>query len=108
VLAEARLQPDARFIVFRSMDTMERSLAGSVKYWESLDLRDALHPQTILAYGMNGQALPIRNGAPLRLRVERQLGYKMAKYLGAIEVVPALSDAGSYWAERGYDWYAGI
>jgi DMSO/TMAO reductase YedYZ molybdopterin-dependent catalytic subunit len=108
VLAEARVGPDARFLVFRSMDTMERSLAGSVKYWESLDLRDALHPQTILAYGMNGAALPIRNGAPLRLRVERQLGYKMAKYLQAIEVVPELPTAASYWAERGYDWYAGI
>jgi DMSO/TMAO reductase YedYZ molybdopterin-dependent catalytic subunit len=57
---------------------------------------------------MNGGALPIRNGAPLRLRVERQLGYKMAKYLQAIEVVPDLTDVGSYWAAKGYDWYAGI
>jgi DMSO/TMAO reductase YedYZ molybdopterin-dependent catalytic subunit len=108
VLAEARLRPEARFVVFRSMDTIERSLSGGVKYWESHDLRDALHPQTILAYGMNGGALPIRNGAPLRLRVERQLGYKMAKYLTGIEVVPALADKGGYWEERGYDWYAGI
>ena len=108
VLAEARLKPEARFLVFRSMDTMERSLAGLVRYWESHDLRDAMHPQTILAYGMNGEALPVRNGAPLRLRVERQLGYKMPKYLGAIEVVPALTDKGGYWQERGYDWYAGI
>lgn len=108
VLGEARLRPEARFVVFRSMDTIERSLSGPVRYWESLDLRDALHPQTILAYGMNGGALPVRNGAPLRLRVERQLGYKMAKYLRAIEVVPAIEGAGSYWAERGYDWYAGI
>ena len=108
VLVEARLRPEARFVVFRSMDTVERGLSGDVKYWESLDLRDALHPQTILAYGMNGGRLPIRNGAPLRLRVERQLGYKMAKYLSGIEVVPALTGKGSYWAERGYDWYAGI
>ncbi len=108
VLSQAGLRPEARFVVFRSMDTMERSLAGSVKYWESLDLRDGLHPQTILAYGMNGAALPIRNGAPLRLRVERQLGYKMAKYLHTVEVVPALPVAASYWQERGYDWYAGI
>lgn len=108
VLALAGLRPEARFVYARSMDTMERSLAGAVKYWESLDLRDGLHPQTILAYGMNGGPLPVRNGAPLRLRVERQLGYKMAKYLAAIEVVPDLADAGSYWAERGYDWYAGI
>jgi DMSO/TMAO reductase YedYZ molybdopterin-dependent catalytic subunit len=108
VLGLAGLRPEARIVYFRSMDTMERSLAGSVKYWESHDLRDSLHPQTILAYGMNGAALPVRNGAPLRLRVERQLGYKMAKYLRAIEVVPDLTDAGSYWATKGYDWYAGI
>ena len=108
VLAESRPRPEARFLVFRSMDTMERSLSGVVQYWESLDWRDATHPQTILAYGMNGGPLPVRNGAPLRLRVERQLGYKMAKYLRAIEVVPALADKGGYWEERGYDWYAGI
>ena len=108
VLQEAGLKPEARFVYFRSMDTMERSLAGSVKYWESHDLRDSLHPQTILAYGMNGEALPVRNGAPLRLRVERQLGYKMAKYLQAIEVVPDLTDKGGYWEEKGYDWYAGL
>jgi DMSO/TMAO reductase YedYZ molybdopterin-dependent catalytic subunit len=65
--------------------------------------------QTILAYGMNGRgASPCRNGAPCGCRVERQLGYKMAKYLQAIEVVPELPTAASYWAERGYDWYAGI
>jgi DMSO/TMAO reductase YedYZ molybdopterin-dependent catalytic subunit len=108
VLAEARPRPEARFLYFRSMDTIERGLGGSIKYWESHDLRDALHPQTILAYGMNGAPLPVRNGAPLRLRVERQLGYKMAKYLSGIEVVPALTDKGGYWEERGYDWYAGI
>jgi DMSO/TMAO reductase YedYZ molybdopterin-dependent catalytic subunit len=64
VLGLAGLRPEARFLYFRSMDTMERSLAGTVKYWESHDLRDALHPQTILAYGMNGEDLPVRNGAP--------------------------------------------
>jgi DMSO/TMAO reductase YedYZ molybdopterin-dependent catalytic subunit len=108
VLQEAGLKPEARFVYFRSMDTIERGLGGVVRYWESLDLRDATHPQTILAYGMNGEALPMRNGAPLRLRAERQLGYKMAKYLSAIEVVPALTDKGGYWEEKGYDWYAGI
>lgn len=108
VLALARPRPEARFAYFRSMDTIERGLSGSVRYWESHDLRDSYHPQTILAWGMNGGPLPVPNGAPLRLRVERQLGYKMAKYLRGIELVPALTDAGSYWAERGYDWYAGI
>lgn len=108
VLGLARPKPAARFLYFRSMDTREQGLSGIVKYWESHDLRDSYHPQTILAYGMNGEALPVRNGAPLRLRVERQLGYKMAKYLSGIEVVPALTDKGGYWEEKGYDWYAGI
>ena len=73
---------------------------------------DAYHPQTILAYGLNDKALPVENGAPLRLRVERQLGYKMAKYVHTIELVDTLADLGggrgSYWADRGYQWYAGI
>jgi DMSO/TMAO reductase YedYZ molybdopterin-dependent catalytic subunit len=108
ILALARPKPEARFVVFRCMDTVERSLSGLVKYWESIDFRDALHPQTILAHAMNDAPLPVANGAPLRLRVERQLGYKMAKYIAGIEVVPALEGRGSYWAERGYEWYAGI
>jgi DMSO/TMAO reductase YedYZ molybdopterin-dependent catalytic subunit len=108
VLDRAGLLPGARFVYFRSMDTIERSLAGSVRYWESLDMAEARHAQTILAWGMNGADLPVANGAPLRLRVERQLGYKMAKYLRGIEVVGALSDKGGYWEERGYDWWAGI
>lgn len=108
VLDLAGVRPEGRFVVLRCMDTIERTLAGDVRYWESHDMVDAYHPQTILAWGMNGADLPVRNGAPLRLRVERALGYKMAKYLHAIEVVPDLTDAGSYWAERGYDWYAGI
>lgn len=108
VIAEARPRPEARFVVFRSMDTIERGLSGDVRYWESLGMRDALHPQTILAYGMNGEPLPVPNGAPLRLRVERQLGYKMAKYLQGIELVTDIPGAGGYWEERGYDWYAGI
>jgi len=102
----------ARYAVFHCFDAIERSLAGEVLYYESIDLIDAYHPQTILAYGMNGAALPIANGAPLRLRVERQLGYKMAKYVHKIELVNSLAalgaGRGSYWADRGYEWYAGI
>ena len=73
---------------------------------------DAFHPQTIMAYEMNGEALPIRYGAPLRLRVERQLGYKMAKYVMRIEAVESFAKIafgrGGFWEDRGYEWYAGI
>jgi DMSO/TMAO reductase YedYZ molybdopterin-dependent catalytic subunit len=86
--------------------------AAAVRYYEALDLLDARHPQTILAYEMNDAVLPIAYGAPLRLRVERQLGYKMAKYLMRIELVRDFSaiggGRGGYWEDRGYDWYAGI
>jgi DMSO/TMAO reductase YedYZ molybdopterin-dependent catalytic subunit len=112
VLAEARLRPEARYVVFQCFDVMERGLSGVVYYYESIDMIDALHPQTILAYGLNGKALPIENGAPLRLRVERQLGYKMAKYIRGIEVTDTLKPfglgKGGYWEDRGYEWYAGI
>ena len=112
VLAEAKPKVNARFAVFHCYDVLERSLSGEVKYYESIDMIDAYHPQTILAYGLNGADLPVANGAPLRLRVERQLGYKMAKYVHTIELVENYSSfglgKGSYWADRGYEWYAGI
>ena len=77
-----------------------------------LDFDDAYHPQTILAYEMNGRALPIAHGAPIRLRVERQLGYKHAKYVMRIELVEHFADIaggrGGYWEDQGYEWYAGI
>ena len=75
VLALVRMQPEARYVVFHCADPM---FGGTDKYYESIDLEDALHPQTILAYELNDEVLPIKNGAPLRVRVERQLGYKMA------------------------------
>ena len=82
------------------------------RYYESIDLEDAFHPQTILAYDMNGAPLPVAHGAPLRLRVERQLGYKMAKYVMRISLVEALEGVGKggggYWEDNGYEWYAGI
>lgn len=112
VLGLAEPMPEARFALFSCFDTIERSLSGLVKYYESIDLIDARHPQTILAYGLNGKALPVENGAPLRLRVERQLGYKMAKYVHTITLVDKLDafglGKGGYWEDRGYDWYAGI
>lgn len=112
VLDQARPKPNARYVVFHCHDAIERSLAGPIYYYESIDMIDARHPQTILAYGLNGSPLPIANGAPLRVRVERQLGYKMAKYIHTIELVESFTGLGrgkgSYWADRGYEWYAGI
>ncbi|WP_370320595.1 molybdopterin-binding protein [Oricola sp.] len=112
VLERAEPAQGARFVVFHCFDTIERGLSGNIRYYESIDMMDAYHPQTILAYGLNRETLPVSNGAPLRLRVERQLGYKMAKYVRAIELVDRLTPfglgKGGYWEDRGYDWYAGI
>ena len=87
-------------------------MGDGAAYYESIDLFDAVHPQTILAYELNGKPLPVANGAPLRLRVERQLGYKQAKYVQAIELVNSLAKfgggRGGYWEDRGYEWYGGI
>lgn len=109
VLDAARLRSRARYIVFHCADDM----GGARPYYESIDLEDAFHPQTILAFALNDQPLAVANGAPLRLRVERQLGYKQAKYLMAIEAVDTLSaiggGKGGYWEDHaGYEWYAGI
>jgi len=112
ILDLAGLKPGARYVVFHCADELEVTFDGSGRYYESIDLLDAYHPQTILAYAMNGAALPVAHGAPLRLRVERQLGYKHAKYLMRIEVVSAFDTLwggrGGYWEDRGYEWYAGI
>lgn len=112
VLDEARVKPVARFAVFHCLDTIESGLSGEIKYYGSIDMIDARHPQTILAYGLNGSRLPVENGAPLRVRVERQLGYKMPKYVHRIELVESFAQMGlgkgGYWEDRGYDWYAGI
>lgn len=107
ILGIAGVRPGARYIVFRCADIL-----NGAEYYESCDMDDALHPQTIIAHRLNGDALPVRNGAPLRLRIERQLGYKHAKYLTGIEAVASLADfgdgKGGYWEDRGYQWYAGI
>ncbi len=112
VLEQAGLKPEARYIVFRCADTLEQTFDGSGQYYESIALVDAFHPQTILAYEMNDQILPIPHGAPLRLRLERQLGYKMAKYIMRIDAVDRYDDIvgvkGGFWDDRGYEWYAGI
>lgn len=108
VLDAAGLHPSARYIVFHCADNF-----GVTPYYESIDLIDAFHPQTIMAWALNGHLLPIQNGAPLRLRVERQLGYKHAKYVERIEAVASLAGIGGgkggYWEDgHDYEWYAGI
>lgn len=111
VLDRAGLRPEARFIVFHCFDALDQRPDGD-RYYESIGLDDAFHEQTILAWRMNDQPLPVPHGAPLRLRVERQLGYKHAKYIRRIEAVESLSrigrGKGGYWEDRGYEWYAGI
>jgi DMSO/TMAO reductase YedYZ molybdopterin-dependent catalytic subunit len=121
ILALVKPLPGAQYVVFRCFDPMgkkdEDDISGAPgardsTYYESIDMDEAMHAQTILAYDLNGKALPIENGAPLRLRVERQLGYKQAKYLMKIELVSSFEQLrggkGGYWEDLGYEWYAGI
>jgi DMSO/TMAO reductase YedYZ molybdopterin-dependent catalytic subunit len=102
VLNFVGISPQAKFVVVYPFD----------EAWDSLDLPDAFHPQTYLTYGLNGQDLPTRHGAPLRLRVARQLGYKSVKYLSHITVTDSLKNIGkglgSSSPEAGYSWFAGI
>ena len=109
LLAMAGIRPGARFVVFHCMDTQYNQLP----YYESIDLLAATHPQTILAYGLNGDPLPEKNGAPLRLRIETQIGYKHAKFVERVEVVDSLKligeGRGGWWEDwNGAVWYAGL
>jgi DMSO/TMAO reductase YedYZ molybdopterin-dependent catalytic subunit len=117
LLRSAAISPRARYAVFHCADNLdgEASKGGEQsagQYYESIDLDDAFHPQTLMAYDMNGQPLGVPHGAPVRLRVERQLGYKHAKYVQRIQLVDNFSTIsggkGGYWEDRGYEWYAGI
>ena len=109
VLEQVEPHPSARYVVFHCADPMDEL---GTRYYESIDMEDAWHAQTLLAYELNDAPLPIANGAPIRVRVERQLGYKMAKYIMQIELVDRLEDIGGgrggYWEDQGYEWYAGI
>jgi len=95
--------PQARYVVYFSMQS---------DWWDSVDMADALHPQTLVTYGMNGGELPVGNGGPLRLRVPRQLGYKNVKFITRLTVTDSLKSfgkgLGSASPEGGYAWYAGI
>jgi len=110
LLEAAQPAAQARFVVFHCADPMDDD--GTSPYYESVDMDDAWHAQTILAYELNDKPLPVENGAPLRLRVERQLGYKHAKYVMRIELVESFATIaggkGGYWEDQGYQWYAGI
>ena len=112
LLERAELMPNVRYILFRCADDLTNSRDGSGLYYETIDLVDAFHPQTILAHQMNGETLSVPHGAPIRVRIERQLGYKMAKYIMRIEAVEEFSKIGlgrgGFWEDRGYEWYAGI
>ena len=99
VLEAAGTLPGARFVNLYAYDATV----------DGIDMLDALHPQTILAYGMNGRELPIAHGAPLRVRVETQLGYKSMKFLRGLVVTSEFDDNGPYGQiQNGYSWYAGI
>jgi DMSO/TMAO reductase YedYZ molybdopterin-dependent catalytic subunit len=117
LLKAAGVFPQAKYAVFHCADNLEGEPAkggeqAPGQYYESIALVDAYHPQTIIAHAMNGKPLDVAHGAPLRLRVERQLGYKQAKYIQRIELTDRLSGyyggKGGYWEDRGYEWYAGI
>jgi DMSO/TMAO reductase YedYZ molybdopterin-dependent catalytic subunit len=108
ILKVAGVRPPARYAVFTCAD-----LFHGANYYESIDMIDAFHPQTILAWAMNDAPLGVGHGAPIRLRVERQLGYKHAKYVMRIDAVESLAGIGKgkggYWEDNvDYDWYAGI
>jgi DMSO/TMAO reductase YedYZ molybdopterin-dependent catalytic subunit len=112
VLAAAKPKPEARYVVFYCADPMTAEGDPSHFYYESLSLSEAGHPQTLLAYQLNGKTLDVPHGAPVRIRAERQLGYKQPKYVNAIELVSDYSHIGGgnggYWEDQGYTWYGGI
>jgi len=103
VLHLVGVHPQAKYVVYFSIDS---------NWWDSIDMADALHPQTFIAYGMNGGELPVGNGGPLRMRVPRQLGYKSVKFITHLTVTDNLKTfgkgLGSASPEGGYAWYAGI
>jgi len=103
VLDAVGVLPQARYVVYFSIEP---------DWWDSIDMADALHPQTFLAYGLNGGDLPVGIGGPLRLRVPRQIGYKNVKFVTHLTVTDSMKGfgkgLGSASPEGGYAWYAGI
>jgi DMSO/TMAO reductase YedYZ molybdopterin-dependent catalytic subunit len=103
ILNEVGVFPQAKYAAYFSIDP---------DWWDSMDMADALHPQTFLTYGMNGGELPTGNGGPLRMRLPRQLGYKSVKFITHLTLTDSLKrfgkGLGSMEPEFGYAWYAGI
>ena len=99
VLDFAGILPQARYVVYSSVQP---------GWWNSIDMADALHPQTLLTYGMNGDDLPVGHGGPIRLRVPRQLGYKSVKYIARLTVTDNLNESSAEGSAGEYSWYAGI
>jgi DMSO/TMAO reductase YedYZ molybdopterin-dependent catalytic subunit len=99
----------ARYVLFRCADSLD---GDERRYYESVYLSEAFHPQSILAYELNDRPLDVPHGAPLRVRLERKLGYKQAKYLVGIDLVQSLAGVGGgkggYWEDEGYQWHGGI
>jgi DMSO/TMAO reductase YedYZ molybdopterin-dependent catalytic subunit len=108
ILALVAPQLGARYVIFHCMDKSEEG----APYYESLDLHEAAHPQTLLSLDLNDKPLDVNHGAPVRLRIPTQLGYKSAKWVQRIEVASSFAKIqggkGGYWEDNGYEWYAGI
>jgi DMSO/TMAO reductase YedYZ molybdopterin-dependent catalytic subunit len=109
VLDLAGVMPGARYLLFRCADSLDND---ERRYYESIYVSEAYHPQSILAYELNDQVLDVPHGAPLRVRLERKLGYKQAKYLVGIDLVQSMDGVGGgkggYWEDQGYQWHGGI
>ncbi len=121
LLDKVGVKDEARYVVFHCFDSYDTDYtteatdqpdAPPPRFYGSIGVGEAAQPQTILAYAMNGATLPVEHGAPLRLRIERQLGYKNTKYIDRIELVSSFADIGQgkggYWEDNGYAWYGGI
>ena len=112
VLNLVGVRPEAKYVVFFPFEQVDQQTRNTQVWWDSLDMADAMHPQTILTLGMNGSTLPVPFGGPLRMRVPRQLGYKSVKYVASLTVTDDIKKfgqgLGSSAPEGGYAWYAGI
>jgi DMSO/TMAO reductase YedYZ molybdopterin-dependent catalytic subunit len=108
VLELAQTRPEARYLIFMPFPNPKQDTLAVRTLWDSIDMADALHPQTLLAYGMNGESIPADHGAPLRLRMSRQLGYKNTKFLTRIIVTDSLGKFGTRPGARPGTWYGGI